>query len=82
MPLGACGREQQVLVVFARLQFGFQPIGAVTEQRAAPEHVAQQMGVEDQQMRCGGPCSVFPGQLAAGNVRMSASVVSRCVRSM
>lgn len=50
-------------------QFGFQPGRAVTEQRLAPEHIAQQVRVEDQQCRLLRPCLIFPLQLAPGDFR-------------
>ena len=56
-------------VVTARQQFAFQPVGAVVEQLAAPEDVAEHMRIEDQQGRRFGTCLVFPLELATGDCR-------------
>ena len=67
MPFGTVRREQQMEVVTAREQFVLQPCRAVAEQRLAPKHVAQQMCIEDQQLRSLAARGVFPGQLATGD---------------
>ncbi|MNE56990.1 hypothetical protein D3C80_1519340 [compost metagenome] len=56
-------------VVMACPQLGFQPVGAIVEQLAAPEDVAEQVRVEDQQGRRLGACLVFPIELATGDSR-------------
>ena len=68
-PLHILGRQQQVHIVVAAQQLRLQPVRAGAEQGGAPQHIAQQVGVEDQQgglLRAGG---VFPGQLPAGDGR-------------
>ena len=60
-----------------RQEFVIQPAGVVAEQGLAPEPVGEQVGVEDQQRGAFGAGGILPGQLALGNGRISARVVSR-----
>lgn len=48
-PGHAFRREQQVQVVAPPQQGGFEPVRTVAEENPAPEDVAQQVGIEDQQ---------------------------------
>ncbi|KPC33615.1 Unknown protein sequence [Pseudomonas syringae pv. cilantro] len=68
-PVHTLWRQQQVQVVGPVQQLLFDPRRAIAEQGAAPEHIAQQMGVENQQLRSACPCSVLPGQLTLSDGR-------------
>ena len=67
-PFDLLRAQQQVQVVMTGQQRRLEPLRAIAEQGLAPEDVAQQVGVEDQQRRPLGTCRVFPGQLAGGDV--------------
>ncbi|PAV70677.1 hypothetical protein WR25_22851 [Diploscapter pachys] len=66
-PFDALRAQQQVQVVMARLDGLFQPLGAIAEQCPAPQDIAKQVGVENQQLRCLRPALVFPGELPTGD---------------
>lgn len=71
-PGHAFRREQQVQVVAPPQQGGFEPVRTVAEENPAPEDVAQQVGIEDQQRRPFRASGVLPGQLPRAMAGMSA----------
>ncbi len=68
-PFHAFGGQQQVHVVGSAQQLLFDPRRAIAEQGAAPEQVAQQVRIKNQQAGQRSTCSVFPGQLTLSNGR-------------
>src|SRR5471032_3365864 len=67
-PVDLLRREQQVQVVVSGQQRLLDPGRAVAEQGLAPENIAQQMCIQNQQAWLPGPGLVFPLQLATGDL--------------